>query len=204
MRKLTVGAFVTLDGVVQAPGGPEEDLEQAFKHGGWLAPFVDPKFEKIMTDWTAGAGAFLLGRKTYEMFASYWPTITNPKDEIATALNSRPKYVASRTLNDVTWTNSTLLEGDVASAVAELKKEEGGEIEVHGSANLIQTLMRHDLVDRFRIWTAPVTLGSGKRLFAEGTVPARFQLSEVQQTTTGAVLMVYDRAGDVRSGVIGR
>lgn len=204
MRKLIVGAFVSLDGVMQAPGAPDEDREGNFKHGGWLAPFVDSKFEDVMTDWITRAGAFLLGRKTYEIFASYWPTITNPKDQIAVALNSRPKFVASRTLNDVTWKNSTLLEGDVASAVRKLKEQEGGEIEVHGSANFIQTLLRDDLIDGFRIWRFPVTLGTGKRLFDEGTISANFRLTEVQQTSKGGVLTVYERAGKVEHGEIGR
>lgn len=203
MRKLIVGAFVTLDGVVQAPGGPREDLEGNFKHGGWLAPFVKPKFEKIMTDWTNRGGAYLLGRKTYEIFANYWPKVTDPADQIASAFNSRPKYVASRTLKDLTWKGTTLLDGDVAAAVADLKKQDGGEIQVHGSANLIQTLMRNDLVDTFRLWFAPITLGSGKRLFDEGTIPAGFQLADIQQGTKGALLMVYERAGNVEQGEIG-
>src|SRR5689334_16856301 len=166
MRKLVVGAFVTMDGVMQAPGGPNEDRDGGFQHGGWLVPYLDDKFGASMDEWTKRAGAFLLGRKTYEMFADSWPKSTNP-DEI---LNIRPKFVASRTLDQVTWNNSHLLKGNVAEQVAMLKAQEGGEIQVHGSGNLIQTLLQNDLVDTLRIWQFPVILGTGKRLFGEGTI----------------------------------
>jgi dihydrofolate reductase len=139
MRKLVVGTFLTLDGVMQAPGGPNEDREGGFRHGGWLVPYFDEKFGEIMTEWTKRAGAYLLGRKTYEIFAASWPKSTDPADEIATALNTRPKFVASRTLDKVTWNNSHLLKGDVIKEVAKLKVLEGGEIQVHGSSNLLQT-----------------------------------------------------------------
>ena len=147
MRKLVAGTFLTLDGVMQAPGGPNEDRDGGFRHGGWLVPYFDEKFGEIMTAWTKQAGAFLLGRKTYEIFAASWPKSTDPADEIAAALNTRPKFVASRTLEEVTWNNSFLLKGDVAEEVAKLKTQEGGEIQVHGSSNLLQTLLKHDLVD---------------------------------------------------------
>src|SRR5918996_3393024 len=195
MRKLVVGTFVTLDGVMQAPGGPDEDRDGGFQHGGWLVPYFDEKLVEIMTAWTTRAGAFLLGRKTYEIFAGSWPKSTDPADEAAVALNTRPKYVASRTLEKVDWNNSTLIKGDVADEVARLKAEDGGEIQVHGSGDLLQTLLKHDLVDTLRIWQFPVIIGTGKRLFGEGTIPGSFQLVEAQQTTTGAVLHVYDRAG---------
>ncbi|HZM34438.1 MAG TPA: dihydrofolate reductase family protein [Burkholderiales bacterium] len=200
MRKLVVGAFLTLDGVVQAPGGPDEDREGGFRHGGWLVPYFDEKFVGIMTEWTKRAGGFLLGRKTYEIFAAAWPKSIDPADEIATALNTRQKFVASRTLRKVDWNNSRLLGSDVAGEVAKLKSEEGGEIQVHGSGSLVQTLLRHELVDTLRLWFFPVLLGTGKRLFGEGTIPAAFRLAETQVVPSGAVLHVYERAGGLKYG----
>jgi len=200
MRKLITGAFVSLDGVMQAPGGPDEDREGGFKHGGWLVPHFDDRFLQIMTDWTRRAGAFLLGRKTYEIFAQAWPKSTDPADEIAVALNTRPKFVASRTLREVGWNNSHLLQGDVAAQVAKLKSQEGGEIQVHGSGALVQTLLERDLIDTLRLWLFPVTLGTGKRLFGEGTIPASFRLADTQVVASGAVLHVYERAGGLRYG----
>ena len=202
MRKLVVGTFLTLDGVMQAPGGPDEDREGGFRHGGWLVPYFDEKFGEIMTEWTKRAGAFLLGRKTYEIFAASWPTSTDPADEIATALNTRPKFVASRTLDEVTWNNSRLLRGDVAEEVAKLKVREGGEIQVHGSSDLLQTLLERDLIDTLRLWQFPVVVGTGKRLFGEGTIPGSFRLVDTQQTATGAVLHVYERAGGLEYGEV--
>jgi dihydrofolate reductase len=202
VRKLVVGSFLTLDGVMQAPGGPNEDREGGFRHGGWLVPYFDEKFGEIMTEWTKQAGAFLLGRKTYEMFAASWPKSTDPADESATALNTRPKFVASRTLDQVTWNNSHLLRGDVAEEVAKLKVQEGGEIQVHGSSDLLQTLLKHDLIDTLRIWQFPLVVGTGKRLFGEGTVPSSFRLVDTQQTAIGAVLHVYERAGGLRYGEV--
>ena len=190
MRKLVVGTFLTLDGVMQAPGGPDEDRDGGFEHGGWLVPYFDNKLGEIMTEWTKRAGAFLLGRKTYEIFVGSWPKSTDPADEIATALNTRPKFVASRTLEKVSWNNSHLLKGDVAEEVAKLKAQEGAEIQVHGSAGLLQTLLKRDLIDTLRIWQFPVVVGPGKRLFGEGTIPRSFRLVNSQQTTTGAVLHV--------------
>ena len=202
MRKLVVGSFTTIDGVMQAPGGPDEDRDGGFQHGGWLVPYFDTKFVEIMTEWTKCAGGFLLGRKTYEIFAESWPKSTDPADEIAVALNTRPKFVASRTLNEVNWNNSILLKGDVAQEVTKLKAQEGGEIQVHGSSHLIQTLLKHDLVDTLRIWQFPVTLGTGKRLFGEGTIPRSFRLVDTQLNTTGAVLHVYERVGGLKYGEV--
>jgi dihydrofolate reductase len=198
MRTLVVGTFVTLDGVMQAPGGPNEDRDGGFQHGGWLVPYLDETFGTIMTEWTQRADAFLFGRKTYEMFADSWPKSTDP----AEALNIRPKFVASRTLDTVNWNNSTLLKGDVVLEVAKLKAHEGGEIQVHGSGNLIQTLLQHDLVDTLRIWQFPVVLGTGKRLFEGGTIPRSFRLVDTQLNTTGAVLHVYERAGGLTYGEV--
>ena len=202
MRKLVVGMFVTLDGVMQAPGGPDEDRDGGFPHGGWLVPYFDEKFAGIMSEWTTHAGAFLLGRKTYEIFAASWPNSTDPADEAGIALNTRPKFVASRTLDKVEWNNSTLLEGDVGEAVARLKAADGDEIQVHGSGDLLQTLLAHDLVDTLRIWQFPVVLGTGKRLFGAGTIPRSFDLVDTQFSTTGAVLHVYERAGELRYGEV--
>jgi dihydrofolate reductase len=202
MRTLVVGTFLTLDGVMQAPGGPDEDRDGGFNHGGWLVPYFDEEFAAIMADWTMQAGAFLLGRKTYEMFAASWPKATDPSDSNAAALNTRPKYVASRTLDKVSWNNSHLLKGNVAEEVARLKAQEGGEIQVHGSSDLLQTLLRHDLVDALRIWHFPVVLGTGKRLFGEGAMPLAFRLVETRQTSTGAVMHMYERAGSLRYGEV--
>lgn len=155
-----------------------------------------------MTEWSTRAGAFLLGRKTYEIFAGSWPKSTDPTDEIAVALNTRPKFVASRTLDKLTWNNSHLLKENVAGEVQKLKAEDGNEIQVHGSSNLIQTLLRHDLIDALRIWQFPVVLGTGKRLFGEGTIPRAFRLAGTEQTATGAVLHMYERTGGLKYGEV--
>ena len=202
MRKLVAGTFMTLDGVMQAPGAPDEDCEGGFAHGGWLVPYFDDRLVEVMTDWTTRAGAFVLGRKTYEMFAASWPKSTDPADATAVALNTRPKYVASRTLSRLDWDNSTLLGADIAVEVARLKAGEGGELQVHGSGDLLQTLLRHDLVDTLRLWTFPVVLGAGKRLFGAGTIPLGFRLVESLQTSTGAVLHVHDRVGALKYGAV--
>ena len=202
MRKLVAGIFISLDGVMQAPGGPDEDRDGGFEHGGWLVPYFDKKMDQIMSDWVDRAGGFLLGRRTYEIFAASWPTATDPNDRIAFPLNTRPKYVASRTLRKLDWNNSNLLKGDVVDAVRKLKAQGGGEIQVHGSSDLLQTLLKHDLVDTLRIWQFPIVIGAGKRLFREGTSPRAFHVVEMQRATTGAVLHVYERAGDLRYGII--
>ena len=207
MRKLVVGAFHTMDGVVQAPGGPDEDRDGDFPHGGWLVPYFDETFGGIMTEWTKRAAAFLLGRRTYEIFAGSWPNATDPNDEIATALNTRPKYVASRSVQSLEWNNSHLITGDVVAEVRKLKAEEGGEdegdeIQVHGSGGLLQTLLAHDVVDTLRLFQFPVVLGSGKRLFGDSALPSAFRLVETQRTPSGAVLQVYDRVGRLRYGEV--
>jgi dihydrofolate reductase len=155
-----------------------------------------------MTAWTKQAGAFLLGRKTYEIFAASWPNAPDAGDEIAAALNTRPKFVASRTLDQVTWNNSHLLRGDVAEQVAKLKAQDGAEIQVHGSGDLLQTLLKRDLVDTLRLWQFPVVLGTGKRLFGEGAIPRAFRLVDAQRTAAGAVLHVYERVGGLRYGEV--
>ncbi len=155
-----------------------------------------------MTEWSKCAGAFLLGRRTYEIFAGSWPKSTDPGDEIALALNTLPKFVSSRTLDVLSWNNSHLLKGDIAEEVKKLKAQDGGEIQVHGSGNLVQTLLRHNLVDTLRIWQFPVVLGSGKRLFGEGAIPRSFRLVNTQQNTAGAVLQVYECAGGLKYGEV--
>jgi dihydrofolate reductase len=188
-----VNMFVSLDGVIQGPGLPDEDREGGFEHGGWQAPYFDEESGKVITEHTARLEALLLGRKTYELFAAYWPQAAG-EDPIAARLNSAPKYVASRTLDTVEWNNSKLIEGDVADAVARLKRDHG-QIDVIGSGNLVQTLLRHDLVDRLNVWIYPVLLGSGKRLFADGTVPTALRLVESATFPKGAVLLAYQRTG---------
>jgi dihydrofolate reductase len=199
MRKLAVGTFVTVDGVMQAPGGPDEDREGGFEHGGWSFNYWDDRMGQLIVESTLRAGALLLGRKTYEIFAAHWPHVGD-EDPVAAKLNSVPKYVASRTLGEVAWNNSTLIEGDVAEAVARLKQEPGGEIQVTGSGELIQTLMGHDLVDEYRLWVFPVVIGAGKRLFARGALPSAFKLTDTTISTTGVAIHTYERAGELEYG----
>jgi dihydrofolate reductase len=199
MRELVVGTFLTLDGVMQAPGAPDEDRSGGFAHGGWLVPYFDDVMGRMGVELTQRADAVLLGRRTYEIFAAHWPRIGDD-DPIAAKLNSVRKYVASTTLEAVDWTNSTLLDGDVAAKVADLKRQPGGEIQVIGSGALAQTLIEHDLVDEYRLWIFPVLLGSGKRLFEEGTVPAALELRDTTTSTTGVVIHTYRRAGELEYG----
>jgi dihydrofolate reductase len=197
--KLVVGTFVTLDGVMQAPGGPEEDRSGGFAHGGWLVPYFDDMMGQVMTEWIRGADGLLLGRKTYEIFAAHWPYVTG-EDAIAAKLNSVRKHVVSRTLDRVEWNNSTLIKSDVVEEIERLKGEPGSELQVHGSGELIQTLLKHNLVDDFRLWIFPVLLGTGKRLFANGTVPARLKLVETRTSSTGVVLQVHRSVGSLEYG----
>jgi dihydrofolate reductase len=198
MRKLVVSTFLTLDGVMQAPGGPEEDPAEGFTHGGWSVNYWDDVMSEFMGEAMSPPFDMLLGRKTYEIFAAYWPHAGDTPG--AAELNSARKYVASRTLDKVEWNNSTLLEGDLAEAVGKLKAEDGPEIQVHGSGNLIQSLLEHDLVDEFRLMIFPLVLGDGKRLFAEGTVPAGLKVTDTKTSGTGVLLVTYQRAGDVEYG----
>jgi dihydrofolate reductase len=200
MRKLVITTFVSLDGVMQAPGAPDEDQSGGFAHGGWMVPYADEDLGRIVTAWTEQASAFLLGRGTYEIFAAHWPRVTDPGDAIARALNGRPKYVASTTLKTAEWRNTTVIRGDVVEAVRALKGEGTGEVQVHGSPGLAQTLIANDLIDEYRLWIHPVVLGSGKRLFGAGAVPAALRLTATQTTSTGVVVNSYERAGRVRYG----
>jgi dihydrofolate reductase len=197
MRKLIVNTFSTLDGVMQSPGGPEEDTSGGFGHGGWSVTQWDDVMSEAMGEFMGKPADLLLGRRTYEIFAAHWPHSTDPG---ADALNSATKYVASTTLDSVDWENSQLLEGDVPSAIRALKEQDGPELQVHGSAGLIQTLLTHDLVDELNIWIYPLVLGEGKRLFGEGTVPANFELRDSTVSTTGVIITTYARAGEVPTG----
>lgn len=198
MRDLVVSSFVTLDGVMQAPGGPEEDPTGGFAYGGWSVTAWDETMMETMGEAEGTPSDYVLGRKTYEIFAAFWPH--NPDQPGAAELNAATKYVASRTLDKVEWENSSLLEGDLTEAVKELKEQTGPPIHVHGSANLIQSLLENDLVDELRLMIFPLVLGSGKRLFGDGTIPASFEVTDSQTATTGVLLVNYKRAGDVQYG----
>lgn len=199
MGKLVVGTFLTLDGVMQGPGGPEEDTEGGFEHGGWSVPYWgDDLMGEVMMESMGKADALLLGRKTYEIFAGHWPKVGDD-DPMAAKLNSVQKYVASRSLDSVDWQNTTLIKGDVAEEVPKLKDEKV-EIQVSGSQNLIQTLLEHDLVDEYRLWFFPVALGAGKRLFAEGTVPTNLNLADSKTSSTGVAMNTYEAAGKPEYG----
>ena len=196
MAKLIVTAFVTLDGVMQAPGGPGEDVDAGFEHGGWQVPYVDKDFMELMTEiFDRTADHLLLGRRTYDIFAGHWPRVTDQDDPIAVKLNSMPKYVASRTRRSLDWNNSHLLEGEAEKAVAQLKEEVDGVIMTQGSGDLIATLQRHDLVDEYRLLVNPVVLGTGKRLFSEGAAPVAWRLTESRATSVGVQYCAYERAG---------
>jgi dihydrofolate reductase len=176
MRKLVVLSFITLDGVMQAPGGPEEDFTDGFKHGGWVFPYFDDFLCKVMDGQMGHPFDLLLGRKTYEIFAAHWPYVNAPDDPIAAGINEAKKYVASKTLTNLDWSHSELIRGDVAEEVKKMKAQVGPEMQVHGSGDLIQKLLKHDLVDELWLKIFPITLGRGKRLFAEGTIPLGFKL----------------------------
>jgi dihydrofolate reductase len=201
MGKLVVTTFVTLDGVMQAPGGPDEDRSGGFEHGGWLAPHFDDETGAFMVEVFERAGSFLLGRKTYDIFSGYWPQVTDEADPIASRLNSLPKYVASSTLGEANWNNSTVIR-DVPAEVEALKHQPG-ELQVHGSGGLIQTLTAHDLVDTFNVLVFPVLLGTGKRLFPEGVRPQGLRLADSRTTGSGVAIASYDRAGEPEYGTVG-
>jgi dihydrofolate reductase len=196
MRKLAVNTFVSLDGVMQAPGGPDEDPTGGFTLGGWGANYFDDEMMSQVAE--SDPYELLLGRGTYEIFAAHWPYVTD--DPIADQLNGTRKHVASTTLEQAEWNNSTLIEGDVADYVARLKSEDGPEIQVHGSPGLIQTLLKHDLIDEFRIWIFPLVIGTGKRCFGDGTIPAALKLLDSKVTKTGVTINTYERAGEINPG----
>jgi dihydrofolate reductase len=202
MRKLTAMSFMSLDGVIQAPGGQEEDRDGGFEHGGWAVPHIDQAVIDVAGVLTERAAALLLGRHTYETFAATWP-LARPDEPIGAKLNAMPKYVASRTLDTVSWTNTTLLTGDTEDAVRALKRTGDGELQVHGSAGLLQTLLAHDLVDEFTVFVFPVVVASGKRLFGPGAVPGRLRLTGTTGLPTGVVANTYVRDGKLDYGALG-
>jgi dihydrofolate reductase len=195
MRTLAINTFLSLDGVMQAPGGPDEDPTGGFTHGGWGVPYFDDAMMEAMA--TSAPYELLLGRGTYEIFAAHWPHDSGP---IADHLNRTRKHVASRTLDRAEWQNSTIIAGDVAGYVRELKADDGPEIQVHGSPGLLQTLLEHDLVDEYRLWVFPVVLGYGKRLFGDGARPMALRLAGHRVTATGVTVTTYTRAGAVETG----
>jgi dihydrofolate reductase len=198
--KLVVNEFVTLDGVVQAPGGPDEDRDGGFQYGGWSAPYFDDEMGRTVGESMEHASAFLLGRKTYDIFAGYWPNATEDL-EIADLLNRLPKYVGSRTLKDPSWQNTSVLSGDVSAAIAKLKERGDGEMQVAGSSNFLQSI--HPLVDEYRLWICPVSLGGGKRLFEHGSHALGLELVESRTNSKGAIYAVYRPAGPVQTGQMG-
>ena len=202
MRKLIVQTFLTLDGVMQAPGGPEEDDEGGFTQGGWSVTYWDDQMGQVMEEATSKPFAMVLGRKTYDIMAAYWPTA--PEETGGKVFNDATKYVASRSRPDLErWSNSVLISGDAADGLATLKKEDGPELQVHGSANLIQSLLRNNIVDEYRLWVFPVVIGSGKRLFADGTIPSGLKLVDSKISTTGVVIGTYEPAGEIPIGSFG-
>jgi dihydrofolate reductase len=198
MRQLMVNTFLTLDGVMQAPGGPEEDDSGGFTLGGWSVNYWDDLMGQIMTETMSAPFDLVLGRRTYDIFAAYWPHA--PEEAGAKPLNDATKYVASRSRPTLEWGPSVPIEGDAAEGIAALKKDDGPELQVHGSGNLIQTLMRHNLVDQYRLWVFPLVIGSGKRLFSDGTIPTALNLVDSKVSTTGVVIATYEPAGEIVTG----
>jgi dihydrofolate reductase len=198
MRKLIVTTFVSLDGVMQAPGGPGEDDDGGFAYGGWSVPYWDDRMAEIMAEATSLPFAMVLGRRTYDIMASYWPHA--PEEAGAKIFNDATKHVASRGRPTLEWSNSVLIEGDAAEGIAKLKGEDGPELQVHGSANLIQTLLRHSLIDEYRLWVFPVVIGSGKRVFGDGAIPSALRLVDTEVSTTGVVIARYEPAGELVTG----
>lgn len=196
MRKIIVLSFITLDGVMQAPGGPEEDTSGGFQYGGWTVPYFDDFSGKVMEEQMKQPFNLLLGRKTFEIFASYWPQ----HEANWPGINDAVKYVVSNTLDKHEWKNSVVIKNDVVEEIRKIKKQDGPHLQVHGSGNLIQTLLKHDLVDEMWLKIFPITLGGGKRLFAEGTIPAAFKLTFSTVSPKGVIIANYERAGKVETG----
>lgn len=198
MRKLVTTTFLTLDGVMQAPGGPGEDDSGDFKSGGWSVNYWDDMVGKAMDEIFAQKPELLLGRKTYDIFAAYWPTAS--AEEGADNLNKAKKYVVSRTLDKADWQNTTLIKGDAVKEISRLKELDAPELQVHGSGNLIQTLLKHNLIDEMHLLIFPVAVGNGKRLFGEGTDPSGFKLVDSKIATKGVIVATYQRTGDLLTG----
>ena len=199
MAELTVTTFVSVDGVMQAPGAPKEDTSGGFRFGGWVFPHADAEMGSIMVEIFSKVDAFLLGRGTYDLFAAHWPRVTDPNDPIAAKLNALPKHVASRSRETFEWNNTSRV-CDVVTEIADLKKRYQGELQVHGSAGLLQTLIQHDLIDEYRLLTFPLILGSGKRLFGPVATPGALTLKETRTTSAGVVYCAYRRSGPVKTG----
>jgi dihydrofolate reductase len=198
MRKIILLTFVSLDGVMQAPGGPSEDTSDNFKYGGWTFPYFDDSLGEVMGEQMSMPFDLLLGQKTYDIFAAHWP---QQKDDPTTAVfNKATKYVVSNEPASLSWENSVLVNGDVVAKIKELKQQDGPMLQVHGSSNLIQTLLENDLVDELWLKIFPLTLGSGKRLFGDGTIPAAFKLLESKASPSGVIVASYERLGDVKTG----
>jgi dihydrofolate reductase len=200
--KLTVTTFLSVDGVMQGPGGPEEDRTGGFTRGGWLLPHFDEETGRFMTEVFEQVDAFLLGRRTYEIFAASWPKVTDPNDPIATRLNTLPKYVPSKTLSAPEWGPTTVLGGDVVTEVGELKRQPGRELQVHGSGNLVRTLHEHDLVDQYRLLVFPVIVGEGRRLFPDRGVATGLRLVESRTTGSGVAIHEYEPTGRPEFGTV--
>jgi dihydrofolate reductase len=202
MRNIVVNTFSTLDGIMQAPGAPGEDTSGGFQWGGWSVNYWDEMMGKAMDAFMGKEFDLLLGRKTYEIFAAHWPFVKpdTPDYETALKINAARKYVVTRTLDRADWKESTIIKGDVAKQIADLKMQSGLDLQVHGSSNLIQTLLKNDLVNKLHVWIFPLTVGSGKRLFAEGTVPASFKLTDYKVSTTGVIIATYERGGKIETG----
>src|SRR5215208_2558219 len=198
MRKLIVSTFLTLDGVMQAPGGPGEDESGGFELGGWSVNYWDGQMEQVMGEAMSTPFDLVLGRKTYDIFAAFWPDA--PEEAGAKPLNDATKYVASRSNPTLEWSKSVLIEGDAAAGIAALKQEDGPELQVHGSGDLIQTLLRDNLVDEYRLWVFPLVIGSGKRLFSDGAIPSGLKLVDSKVSTTGVVIGTYEPAGEIVTG----
>jgi dihydrofolate reductase len=202
MRQLLVTTFLTLDGVMQAPGGPEEDPDAAFTQGGWSVNYWDDTLTEVMAETTGRPFAMVLGRRTFDIMAAYWPTA--PEEEGGKTFNDATKYVASRGRPDLAaWSNSVLIEGDAADGLAALKRQDGPELQVHGSADLLQTVLRHNLADRFQLIVFPVVVGAGKRLFGDGTLPGGLRLVDSRVNGKGVFIGRYEPAGEIPVGTFG-
>ena len=201
MRKIITTTFVTLDGVMQAPGGPDEDKSSGFKYGGWTAHYWDDK-DQTMEGFLKQPFELLLGKKTYDIFAAYWPT-ASPDSFVTKPFNAAKKYVVSHKPAKLSWNNSSLITGDVVLELKKLKEMDAPDLWVHGSGNLIQTLLKNKLIDRMHIWTFPVTIGTGKKLFEEGTIPQSFKLINSKATKMGVMIASYEPAGELKLGTVG-
>jgi dihydrofolate reductase len=200
MRKLVVLTFMTLDGVMQAPGGPEEDPSDGFRYGGWSFPYFDEFMGQVMATQMSHDFELLLGRKTYEIFASYWPNVDEEKNNVAAAFNKTKKYVISTSLKKAKWKNSILIHKNVPEEIRNLKEMDGPELQVHGSGNLVQTLLKHDLIDELWLKIFPVVVGSGKKLFSNGNLAGGFELIESKTSPLGVIVGNYKRTGEVKTG----